>query len=316
MGQRAYGSDCIQRTREETGYGAGGSGDWARRPFYSTTLGAAQPLVTEPRLLGLGREPPKPDLGVIDVAGDLVVPVDQRHFGFWLKMLLGPPISAAQGDSLYAHAYTSGAATLPTFERELQHSRTPAFAHARGVTLRSMAFTWSRAGKPQATLDCLGQSEATTSTAAAGTDTNIAYDAFTAFMGSVKTGGTALGNVVGARLTYANGTEAVENIRPDGLIDGADPGPISVSGELTIRFDGLNFFDAASAGTPIDLELGYVAPAGGSLLMALHEVYLPRPSLPIEGPRGIQARYDFQAALNGTAGASLTATLTNDVVSY
>lgn len=259
MGKRAYGAFCIQRTREEDAYGAGGSGDWIHRPFYSTTLAAEQPLITEPRLLGLGREPPKPDLGVIDVAGDLVVPVDRRHFGFWLKILLGPATTTNNGDGTFTHEFTSGAAMLPSFERELQHTQTGVYAHARGIALRAMALTWSRAGKPQATLDCLGQSETTSDTAAAGTEAAIAYDAFTAFMGEVNSGGATLGNVVGARLTYANGTEAVENIRPDGLIDGADPGPVSVSGELNVRFDGLALFDAASAGTPVDLELGYTA---------------------------------------------------------
>lgn len=316
MGTRAYGAYCIQRTRQEDAYGVGGSGDWTRRPFYSTTLGAERRLVTEPRLLGLGREPPKPDHGVIDVTGDLVVPVDQRHFGFWLSMLLGSPITTSIGGGSYGHVFRSGAETLPTLERELQHTQTLAYAHAKGVALRSMAFTWSRAGKPQATLDCIGQSETTTATAATGTEASVAYDAFTAFMGSVKSAGAALGNVVGARLTYSNGSEAVENIRPDGLIDGVDPGAVTVSGELILRFDGLGLFTAASDGTPIDLELGYIATGGASLLLALHEVYLPRPKLPVEGPRGIQARYDFQAALNETEGASLTATLTNDVASY
>lgn len=315
MGKRAYGAYCIQRTREEDSYGAGGSGDWVHRPFYSTTLGAEQPLVTEPRLLGLGREPPKPDLGVIDVAGDLVVPVDRRHFGFWLKMLLGPASTTNNGDGTFTHEFASGAATLPSFERELQHTQTEVYAHARGVALRAMALSWSRAGKPQATLDCLGQSETVSDTVAAGSEATVAFDAFTAFMGQVKSGGTALGNVVGARLTYANGTEAVENIRADGLIDGADPGPVGVSGELIVRFDGLTFFDAASAGTPVDLELGY-ATAAASLTLALHEVYLPRPKLPVDGPRGIQARFAFEAAFNAMEGASLTATLVNDVASY
>ena len=57
MGKRAYGAYCIQRTRQEDAYGTGGSGGWTRRPFYSTTLGAEQPLVTEPRLWASAANP-------------------------------------------------------------------------------------------------------------------------------------------------------------------------------------------------------------------------------------------------------------------
>lgn len=320
MGKRAYGSDTIQRTREEdpAGYGVGGTGDWTQRPFFSTTLSAEQALLTEPRLLGQGREPPKPSLDVINANGDIVVPVDQRHFGFWLKMLLGAPATTDNGDGTFDHVYSSGGATLPSFARELQHTQTQVYGLATGIKVNTLGLEWRRSGKTQATLGCIAQNEALSGAADAGTNVAaIAYDAFSPFQGSIKQGGAALGNVVEARLTYSNGAEAVENIRSDGLIDDVDPGPVEVSGELVIRFNNLTTINNASAGTPIDLELGWVdAVSGHSLLFAVHEVYLPRPRIPVEGPRGIQARYAFQASLNTVAAASLTATLVNDVETY
>lgn len=106
---------------------------------------------------------------------------------------------------------------------------------------------------------------------------------------------------------------AVETIRPDGLIEGIDPGPIRVSGELRVRFADTGLMTTASSGTPVALELGYVIDANGQLLLALPEVYLPRPKLPVQGPAGIEATFAFEAALNAGTGHSLTATLVNDV---
>lgn len=317
MGKRAYGSDTIQRTRPEApgGYGAGGTGDWTQRPFYSTTLSAEQALLTEPRLLGQGREPPKPCLDVINANGDIVVPVDRRHFGFWLKMLLGAPTTT--GSDPYTHVYKSGTGTLPSFARELQHTQTEVYSLTTGVKINTLGLEWRRSGKAQATLGCIAQNEALSVSANADGDVAaIVFDAFSPFQGSIKQGGAALGNVVEARLTYSNGAEAVENIRSDGLIDDVDPGPVEVSGELVIRFNDLTNINNASNGTAIDLELGWVDAGGHSLLFAVHEVYLPRPRIPVEGPRAIQARYAFQASLNSAASASLTATLVNDVATY
>ena len=45
----------------------------------------------------------------------------------------------------------------------------------------------------------------------------------------------------------------------------------------------------------------------------LHEVYLPKPKLAVEGPGGVQASFDFRGAKNDAAGRMLTVTLTNDL---
>lgn len=315
MGTRAYGMFVLQRVRQEGDWGQGGSGNWTRRPFYSSALGMQQGLVTEPRLLGLGREPPKPTLDVIDVDGDVVVPVDVRHIGFWLKMLMGPPATTGAGP--YVHAYTSGVSTLPSCEREHQHTKTGVHSLVKGIKVDTMRLEWARRGKAQATLGCHGRTEDLSDTPAAGTDDPVAYDDFQPRMASLTLGGTLLANVVGAQLTYSNGIYRVENIRPDGLIDGLDEGPVSINGELNIRFHERALLDQAVAGTPVELELGYVHPtAGHSLLLTVHEVYLSRPKTETQGPDGVQARHAFEAAANTAAGASMTATLTNDLPGY
>ncbi len=48
----------------------------------------------------------------------------------------------------------------------------------------------------------------------------------------------------------------------------------------------------------------------------MHEVYLPRPKRELSGPQGVQATFDWIAALNATAGCMATITLINDVATY
>ena len=63
----------------------------------------------------------------------------------------------------------------------------------------------------------------------------------------------------------------------------------------------------------MDLEFAYTIDNGLSLTFEAHEVYLPKPTLAVEGPGGVQTRFDFQGARNETEGRMLTATLINDL---
>ncbi len=47
-----------------------------------------------------------------------------------------------------------------------------------------------------------------------------------------------------------------------------------------------------------------------------HAVYLPRPRIEIQGPQGVQASFDWQAAYDATAGQICTITLVNDIATY
>ena len=67
---------------------------------------------------------------------------------------------------------------------------------------------------------------------------------------------------------------------------------------------------------PCELVFGYALPSGESFTLTAHAVYLPRPRIGIDGPQGIQATFDWQAARDPGTGRMATATLTNDVDLY
>jgi hypothetical protein len=88
----------------EQSYGVPPTTGYTRMNFASSTLAAGQPLLAS-ELLGYGRDPVPPVLDAITVDGDVVVPIDQRAIGYWLKAAFGPPETtevAASGTITFA----------------------------------------------------------------------------------------------------------------------------------------------------------------------------------------------------------------------
>jgi hypothetical protein len=83
---RAYGANAQLLGKFETVYGTPPTGNYIKFPFVSSDLGSEQGLIASD-LLGQGRDPSQPIRDVIRVEGNVVVPVDLRNFGHWLKAL-------------------------------------------------------------------------------------------------------------------------------------------------------------------------------------------------------------------------------------
>ncbi len=310
---RAYGANAQLLGKFETVYGTPPAGNFIKFPFVSSQLGSEQGLIAS-NLLGQGRDPAQPMRDVIKVDGDIVVPVDLRNFGHWLKALLGAPVTTGAGP--YVHTFTSGAATLPSLALEVGMPEVPAYFTNAGVRVNSMQLTFAQSGAADATLACIAQGETRAAVSGGGVPTTAALTRFNQFQGSIKKDGVSLGNVTGAQATYTNNLETITTIRADGKIDGADPTIAALTGTLDTRFADTTLIDAATSNTPVELEFGYVIDADSSLLFTAHEVYLPKPKLGLSGPAGVQANFNWQSAKSVTAGCMLTVTLKNDVETY
>lgn len=105
MGFRARGANAgIYGAINGGVYGAKLSSGFRALPVVSADPGDEQNLLND-ALLGRGREPQDAGMDVINNEGQIVVPVDLRNFGFWLRLLLGDP-TTAQG------TYASGNAVF------------------------------------------------------------------------------------------------------------------------------------------------------------------------------------------------------------
>lgn len=91
---RARGANAALAAVFESTYGTPPVSGFRRLPFVSCNLGEEQGLI-ESELLGFGREPLPPTYDVVTNMGDIVVPVDVRNIGLWLRGMMGVPTTVA-----------------------------------------------------------------------------------------------------------------------------------------------------------------------------------------------------------------------------
>jgi hypothetical protein len=311
---RARGANAVMAAAFETVYGTAPAAGYFKLPFVSSALGDEQNLIASD-LLGYGREPLPPSRDVVTNEGDVVVPVDLRNFGHWLKLLLGVP-TTVDNAGVYTHTFVSGALALPSMAIEIGMPEVPSYGMNVGVRANALKIQLQRSGLLNATMSLIAQGETRATVSAAGTPAEATIERFSQFMGEVKRNGTALGHIVSAELTYSNNLDKVEVLRPDGRIEDADPAMVAVTGTVNVRFADTVLLDQATSGDPCELSFGWAIDADRSLLFTIHSAFLPKPKTPIQGPGGIQAAFAWQAAKDLGLGKTMTAALVNDVTAY
>ncbi|MDF2140857.1 phage tail tube protein [Paenirhodobacter sp. CAU 1674] len=312
---RAQGARAQMALGFESVYGTPpASGNFWKVPFVSSTLGSEQPLLNSD-LLGFGRDPLAPIKDAITTDGDVVIPLDSRYLGLWLKGLFGDPVTTG-ASAPYSHEFRSGGWTLPSMAIELGNPDVPSYRMVAGVRVNSISWNMQRSGLVTATVNCIAQGETPAGSSAVGTMDELALTRFGSFNGEIKRNGSLLGSVVSGSVTYTNNLDRVETIRSDGKIEDADPSIAALSGEIVVRFANTTLLDQATAGTDCELSFGYPLDANNSLILTAHSVFLPKPRLPIEGPGGMQATFAWQAALDSVTGRMATVTLVNDMADF
>ena len=311
---RAYGWNAQLLIAEESEYGVMPDTGYRQIPFISSSLDSEQNLLSS-NVLGLGRDPTQPFQDVINVDGDMVVPVDVRNIGVWLKAIFGEP-TTTEADGVYTHAFESGKIAIPSYSLEVGLPEVPQFIRFLGVRANSIAFNFQRSGEAQVTLNLMAQCEKGSTTAIDAAPDVYKYTRVSQFQGYIKSGGEFLANITAASATYSNNLEKIETIRNDGLVEAIDLGVASLSGSISARYGDNILLDKAREGTPVDVELGYQLTDTMKLVIECHEVYLPKPKRSIDGPNGIECSYDFQGAKSEELGHMMTIKLINDVESY
>jgi len=427
---RARGANAVMALAFESTYGVPPGSGFKKVPFVSSALGEEQNLI-ESDLLGYGRDPQQPARDVINNDGDVVVPLDLRNFGHWLKLLLGAPtttqgvaatgaitfsaqpannstitingtdftfvngtpagadeikIGATLAETLanavlalnastdidvddatyivsiagtailithktigtsgnsftvaassspasngtpsgatlaggsasgpYNHVFLSGALALPSAAIEVGMPDVPSYGMNFGAMANTLSVQLQRSGLLNATIGIIAQGETRSGSSGAGSPIESVIERFTQFTGQIRRNGVPLGNVVSGRFNYSNGLDKVEVIRPDGRIAGADPAMLAVNGEIAVRFADTAPLDLAVAGTAIELVFEWQIAAGKLLRHTVHNVFLPKPKLPITGPTGVQASFSWQASEHPSLQTTCAVTLINDVASY
>lgn len=311
---RARGANAKLAGAFETTYGEPPVSGYFGLPFVSSNLGAEQGLL-ESDLLGNGRESYDPTYDVITNDGDVVVPVDVRYFGYWLKLLLGAPTTTGTTGA-FNHSFASGKVALPSMSIETQFPDVPSYAMSYGLRANQMQIQMQRSGLLNATLGLVGKGEdKAIGTSGAGTlAAALEVSRFAQFTGEIKREGTRLGSIVSAQIGFTNNLDKIDTIQPDGEIEDADAGTARSTGNIVSRFSSHQMADDATDKTPVELSFGWTFGPDFSLIFTVPRVFLPRVKRPISGPGGVQATYNWQSS--GEGAPCLTATLINDKASY
>ena len=311
---RPLGINAVMAAAIETSYGQTPAANFFKLPFVSHGLGEEQPLLEDDQL-GFGREGLDPTYDVITNDGDVVVPVDLRGIGFWLRQTFGAPTTAEGAAGKFAHSFASGAPVLPSTSIEFGNPDMPIFSTNYGVAVNQLKIGLARSGMLNASLSMIAQGETDPADlSAAGALTPLQGPRFAQATGSITIDGAPAASIVSADLGYSNNLDKVEVIREDGRIGGVDPGVSKASGTINTRFTDRALYNKARGKTPVELTFGWKMEGGYSLLFRLSRVFLPKPKRSISGPKGIMAAFNWQAS--GASGAQITAVLTNDVASY
>ncbi len=314
MALRPLGINALMSAASEGAltYGEVPAAGFFRLPFVSHTLGEEQPLIEDDQL-GFGREGLDPTYDVITADGDLVVPVDMRGFGFWLRQTFGLPVTTAVGDK-FSHVFKSGTDSLPSTSIEISQPEEPSHSVHYGAVVNTLNIPMQRSGMLNATLAMIAQGETNASAVSvAGVPTVLRGPRFAQATGSIEVDDVIAGDIVSAGVTYSNQLDKVEVIREDGRIGGVDLGKVMSTGQLVVRGARGPLASKARGKVPAKISFGWKQP-DGTLTFVLPRIFLPRVKQPITGPKGLQSTLNWQAS--GAEAAQLTVTLVNDVPSY
>lgn len=311
---RAQGARAGLKLAFETTYGTKPTTGWIELQMTGGTLSGRQTLLEDTRLGG--RDPAAPMLDAEDVDGDITVKMCARQIGVWLRAALGSPVTTGTGAER-THTFTSGSWDMPSFSLQIGHPDVPAYRLYTGCRVDRLAWTQQRAGQFDVTVGIVAQREVVESTDQSGTAGSVYAGLLLGqVQGAITRAGSALGNVVSADLSYSNGLDRVEGIGQSGRLLGVDPGRTSCTGRLVSRFADMTLYDAALDGTPSVIALSVSQSAAVGLTATMGACYLSRPALPVTGPGGVQADFEYQAARGGSPAAMLQVILKNDVAAY
>lgn len=226
----------------------------------------------------------------------------------------GTPSGATLTGGGNKHTFTSGAQNLPAMSVETGLPDVPNYEMNYGGRANTLKIDLARRGLLNAVVSLIAKgANPMSATSGAGTPTAIDVARFAQATGEIKKDGVQLGSVVQASLSFSNNLDKVETITPTSEIEDADPGQAKAMGNITVRFKDRTLMDKATGRDPVQLTFGWTFGAF-SLLFTISRVLLPRPKVPITGPAGVQASFDWQGS--GAEGPVMTVDLVNDVASY
>lgn len=283
-------------------------------PFNQSKIAIKQNLIDSTTIRGR-REQVQPAIGNIDVSGNVVVPIDQIGFGFWLRAMFGNPATSGSGEN-YTHIFKV-TGSQPSLVLEQQYPDIPTYEMFNGCKVNGCSFTYGGDSELTANFSIIGAKRTIGDTTFASTLADIPLLKFSNFQGSIEMEGLPLGIVTSASLNADFGLDGnTYAIGGGGYRTGLPEGTLQVSGSIKAFFEDTELLNKAINNTPSSLNFKF-ASGGNSLGFFIEEVAFQQTSPGIESEKGIYINLPFKAYYkNGAGGSAIVATLVNSQASY
>jgi hypothetical protein len=288
---------------------------WKPTLYYSHNIKQSRPLEDDPLIganLHNGADATIPEQGLPDAAGQIVAPFDLSHIGHWLKQCFGAPTTTGSTD--LTHVFSSGAATLPTFDLEFGLSASD-FEQMVSFAAKSLEFELADTpGQQRATIGVLGKKRVLASSTGTGTPAALlARERLLATKGQILVEDAALGSVMSFRGTYDNGLSVERYVDGDEFASAiARTDDAKFTFEIRVRKTGQTLEGYADARTAKKIELLWSNGAANSLSIVAGSCFLEPAGSPITGPGGMEQTYVGRASQTSAA-AMVVATLKNQI---
>lgn len=283
--------------------------------FETESLSASRGLTTSNTISGT-RNPTKPELGNIDVAGDISVEA-QAYIGSMLEGVMGA-VTTTGASSPYTHVFKVGT-SLPSYVIEKGFTDIAQYFKYNGCKFSKMSVNTTPEGFQKMSFGVMGKKETIGSTSFDSTATDLGKTSFTGFMAAILEGGGSISNVSKLDLNIENALDGGVYVIGGAGTRGAIPeGMVKVSGSIDVLFETVALLTKAIAGTESSLKITYTlgtgaGTAGNELLeILIPELIYSQKSPSINGPKGVMVSLSFEGYYaNSSETSALQITLKN-----
>lgn len=269
------------------------------------------------------RNPAAPFDGYVNVAGDIVAPVDALAFAFWLKAMFGAPTTTDNTDGTWTHVFKVGDVqpSLVVEKKFADAAAVIAYAKNNGCKIGSWNMEIGGDGELVSTFNITGAKETIGDTAYDASAADPGFDRFQIFDAALTEGGASSGIITSLDFTVDFGLDTDDNKRAIGggayLADIIE-GILGISGNLSALFQNTDLLDKAQNSTETSLELSFTD-GDNVLKVEFPEIQLA-PSTPgIDGPQGVLLDLSWQGYYDDDTDESavkVSLTNTNDGTEY
>lgn len=317
----SHGESTRLVSRVQSAFGtaeAAEEGGFRLLPYHEYTPVPSEDLGRDDAIRG-DRHPGDIVAGLVNLAGNIVVPMGLQSIGWHLQMLFGDPVTTGAASD-YVHTFRPAANPSPRLQTIGKAHRDIGLQYAHDSLLYTGFEVSAKKDNQRArmTFPIIGREETKLGAELDTTPVEYANDSVPVnFTGSVLVDGAQAAAITEFSGKVANGAEPdQEEMNGAATASLMDLGDWMGDGSIGTRFRDATFLDLAANGTLIDLALEYAITPARGITLRYNNVRLERTGVGISGRGASSASFNWQVGRPETGTFPFEVELRNDVAAY